>query len=117
MATETMLLRIGGVHVALVAALSLVLAERAGGVLAGGAVIGGATLASWAIARGLVHGISRIWLVALGVLKVTAYLVLVTAGLVGALPLDLVGFAAGVTCFPIAVVAATLPAGARWRTV
>ena len=116
MATESTLLRIGGLHVALVAVSAVILADRSSGVLLGGAAIGGATLASWAIARGLSSGISRIWLVAIGVLKVSAYLLLVTAGLAGAVSVDPIGFGAGVTCFPIAVVAGALQTSARWRT-
>ena len=117
MATESTLLRIGGLHVAFVAVAALLLPDRMGGVFLGGAAIGGATLAYWGIARGIAAGISRIWLVALAVLKVTAYLVLVTAGFLGALSIDPAGFGAGVTCFPMAVVAGALPRGARWRTV
>jgi hypothetical protein len=117
MATEATLARIGGIHVFLVALAAATLVDRSGSVLAGGAAIGGATLAFWAIARGLVAGVSRIWLIALGVLKFVAYLALVGATFAGALPLDGVGFAAGVTCFPIAVVAGTISIGLGWRTV
>ena len=117
MATEATLARIGGIHVFLVALAAATLADRSGSVLAGGAAIGGATLAFWAIARGLLTGVSRVWLVALGVLKFVAYLVLVGVTFAGALPLDGVGFAAGVTCFPVAVVTGSLAAGLRWRTV
>ena len=116
MATEATLARIGGLHVFLVALAAAMLLDRSGSVLAGGAAIGGATLAFWAIARGIVSGVSRVWLIALGVLKVVAYLALVGATFAGALPLDGVGFAAGVTCFPVAVVTGSLSAGLRWRT-
>ena|SRR5688572_24104122 len=117
MATEATLARIGGLHLLLVVATALILAGRSGSVLAGGAAIGGATLAFWAIARGLVAGVSRVWLIALGVVKFVAYLALVSATFAGAFPLDGVGFAAGVTCFPLAVIAGSLSAGLRPRTV
>ena len=116
MATEATLARIVGLHVFLVAVAAATLVDRSGSVLAGGAAIGGAMLAFWSIARGLVAGVSRVWLVALGVLKFVAYLALVAATFAGRLPLDGVGFAAGVTCFPIAVVTGSLAAGLRWRT-
>ena len=116
MATEATLLRVGGLHVFLVALVAAILTARAGSVAIGGVAIGGAMLAYWGIARGLVAGISRIWLVALGALKIAGYLVLVTAGLAGMLPIDALGFACGITCFPVAVVAGSLAPAAGSRT-
>jgi predicted neutral ceramidase superfamily lipid hydrolase len=117
MATEATLVRIGGLHLLLVTLLASALGGRAASVLVGGLAIGGAMLAYWGIARGLLGGVSRIWLIALAALKIMGYLVLVTAGLAGALTIDALAFAAGVSCFPAAVVAGSLTAGIHWRTI
>lgn len=114
---EATLLRIAGLHAVFVALSAAALPAHAIGVVLGGAAIGGATAAFWVIGRGLLEA-RRSWIVAASVTKVLAYLLLVGAAFSGAVRIDALGFAIGVTAFPVAVVAGTLYASAsRWRTV
>lgn len=127
MRDDEILWRAGVWHVALLATLLVILAGArlpVRGAAAGGLAMGLSAVLLWAGVRTVVTRGRRSLGTALAVLKVAFYLGLASAALRGWMALDGAGFAAGVSCFPLATVAAVVErsrrrgtdARARWST-
>ena len=113
MRREAILAAILAAHVLLVALASLLLAPfgvAARDVVAGGAAMGISFVLVWALGRALLREADRAnrgRLFALGALKVLTYLTLLVAA-VGRFRIDGVAFGAGITCFVVATIAASI---------
>jgi hypothetical protein len=108
---EGILRRVGEAHVALVSALTLVLAltgHPVRGALLGGALIGLSFATFWIAARAITDPARRKLATFLGVVKISLYLGLSAAVLSGRVVADADGFALGVSCFPLATLAVAL---------
>jgi hypothetical protein len=108
---DRVLRRVGEAHVALVSALTLVLAltgHPVRGALLGGALIGLSFATFWIAARALTDPARRKLATLLGITKVSLYLGLSAAVLSGRIVADADGFALGVSCFPLATLAVAL---------
>ena len=100
---------------ALIAGLSLA-SQPIDGVLLGGGLVALSFVTFWVLARSITNprrrGLGRF----LGSLKIVAYFALIVAALTGKLVIDPAGFALGVTCFIVAVMAVALGSSVSRQT-
>jgi hypothetical protein len=116
MSRDYVLYRVGIIHAALLAAMSLALHAFGWplkGALLGGGLIGFSFVTFWVVARSITEPGRKPLAIALGCVKVLIYLALSAAVLSGRLVADGEGFALGVSCFVLATLLVTLTSKAR----
>jgi hypothetical protein len=116
MSRDHVLHRVGIIHAALLAAMSLTLHAFGlplKGALLGGGLIGFSFVTFWVVARSITEPGRKPLAIVLGSVKVLIYLALSAAVLSGKLVADGEGFALGVSCFVLATLFVALSSKAR----